>query len=74
MKAIQLTQVGGPDVLKYTDVPDPSPRDGQALIDVMAIGVNFTDVYTRSGLNPPTLPAIPGVEAASVVTQVGEGV
>jgi NADPH2:quinone reductase len=74
MKAIQFTQVGGPEVLKYTDVPDPSPGAGQALIDVRAIGVNFTDVYTRSGLNPPTLPAIIGQEAAGIVTQVGEGV
>ena len=74
MKAIQITQLGGPEVLKYADVPDPSPGAGQALIDIKAIGVNFTDVYTRSGLNPPTLPAIPGVEAAGVVTQVGEGV
>ena len=74
MKAIQLTQIGGPEVLKYTDVPDPSLGASQALIDVKAIGVNFMDVYTRSGLNPPTLPAIPGVEAAGVVAQVGEGV
>lgn len=74
MKAVQFTQFGGPEVMKYTDVPDPSPGTGQVLIDVKAIGVNFTDVYTRSGLNPPALPAIPGVEAAGIVTQVGEGV
>ncbi|MFH1560417.1 MAG: quinone oxidoreductase [Chloroflexota bacterium] len=74
MKAAQLTQVGGPEVLKYTDVPDPIPGAGQALIDVKAIGVNYTDVYFRSGPNLPAPPAIPGVEAAGVVTQVGEGV
>jgi NADPH2:quinone reductase len=74
MKAIQITQVGGPEVLKYTDVPDPRPGAGQALIDVKAIGVNYTDIYTRSGVNPPALPTIPGGEAAGVVIQVGEGV
>ena len=56
------------------DVPDPRPGAGQALIDVKAIGMNYTDVYTRSGLNAPALPATPGVEAAGVVSQVGEGV
>ena len=74
MKAVQISQTGGPEVLKYVDVPEPSPGTGQALIDVKAIGMNYTDVYTRSGLNPPALPAIPGVEAAGVVSQVGEGV
>ena len=74
MKVVQISQTGGPEVLKYVDVPDPSPGAGQALIDVTAIGMNYTDVYTRSGLNAPALPAIPGVEAAGVVSQVGEGV
>lgn len=74
MKAIQITQTGGPDVLEYTDVPDPSPGPGQALVDVTAIGVNYTDVYTRSGLNPPSLPTIPGVEAAGIVSQLGDDV
>ena len=74
MKAVQISQTGGPEVLSYVDVPDPSPGRGQALIDVMAIGVNYTDVYTRSGLNPPPLPVIPGIEAAGVVSQVGEDV
>ena len=74
MKAIQISQTGGPEVLQYVDVPDPQPGAGQALIDVKAIGVNYTDVYTRSGLNPPSLPAIPGAEAAGVVSQVGDGV
>lgn len=74
MKAIQVTQVGGPEVLKYTDVPDPRPGAGQALIDVKAIGVNYMDVGFRSGPNLPAPPAIPGGEAAGVVIQVGEGV
>ena len=75
MKAVQMAQTGGPEVLRYVDVPDPRPGPGQALVGVKAIGVNYTDVYTRSGLNPPaSLPAIPGVEAAGEVLEVGEGV
>ena len=74
MKAVQITETGGTDVLKYIDVPDPTPSAGQALIDVQAIGVNFTEVYTRKGMNPPALPSILGGEASGVVSQVGEGV
>ena len=74
MKAVQVAQTGGPEVLRYVDVPDPVPEAGQALVEIKAIGVNYTDVYTRSGMNPPTLPAIPGVEGAGVVAQVGSGV
>lgn len=75
MKAVQINRTGGPEVLEYIDVPDPSPGPGQALVDVTAIGVNYTDVYTRSGLNPPSsLPAIPGLEAVGIVSQLGDGV
>ena len=74
MKAIQITQFGGPEVLKYTDVAYPSPGPGQALVDIKASGVNYMDVYARSGLNAPSLPAIPGGEGAGVVAQVGEDV
>ena len=74
MKAVQITETGGPEVLKYIDVPDPTPAAGQALIDIQAIGVNFTDVYSRKGMNPPALPTILGGEAAGVVSQVGDGV
>ena len=74
MKAIRITETGGPEVLQYVDVPDPTPGAGQALVELKAIGVNYTDVYTRAGVNPPRLPAIPGVEGAGVVVEVGEGV
>ena len=76
MKAIRIHEAGGPEVLKYEDCPDPTPGPGQALIDVQAIGVNFTDVVTRrGGANPPTsFPMTPGMEAAGVVSAVGEGV
>jgi NADPH2:quinone reductase len=75
MKAIRIHEVGGPEVLKYEDCPDPTPGPGEALVDVQAIGVNFTDVNTRSGVNPPAIfPMTPGREAAGVVSAVGEGV
>jgi len=61
--------------MKHIDLPDPEPGVGQALVDIQAVGVNFTDVYGRAGVNPPaTLPWIPGVEGAGVVSAVGSGV
>ena len=75
MKAIRIHQVGGPEVLKLEDCPDPIPGRGEVLLDVKAVGVNFTDVHTRSGTNPaPSLPITPGREAAGVVAALGEGV
>ena len=75
MHAIQVHETGGPEVLKYEEVADPRPGPGQALIEVQAVGVNYTDTNSRSGANPPArLPWIPGVEAAGVVAELGEGV
>jgi len=74
MKAVQIMEYGGPEVMKYQDIPDLSPGDGQALIEMQAVGVNFTDTYSRSGANPPPLPWVVGVEGAGVVRQVGYGV
>ncbi len=75
MKAVRAHAIGGPDVLKYEEVPDPSPGPGEALIDVKSIGVNYTDVSSRKGTNPPpSLPWTPGREGAGVVAAVGEGV
>jgi NADPH2:quinone reductase len=75
VRAIQVHETGGPEVLKYEEVADPRPGPGQALIEVQAVGVNYTDTNSRSGVNPPArLPWIPGVEAAGVVAEVGEGV
>ena len=69
------TQVGGPEVLQFEDCPSPTPGRGEALIDIQAVGVNFADIYFRSGVFPPSsLPMIPGFEAAGVVSAVGEGV
>ena len=65
MKVIQIDEYGGPEVLKYREVADPAPGTGEALVDIQAVGVNFTDTYSRAGINPvPRLPWIIGVEAA----------
>ena len=75
MKAIRIHELGGPEVLQYEECPSQAPGHGQALIDIQAIGVNFADVSARRGGAgpPPTLPAIPGFEAAGVVSAVGDG-
>jgi NADPH2:quinone reductase len=75
MKAIRIHEFGGPEVLKYEDCPSPTPRPGQALITIKAIGVNFADVSARRGgaVPPPSLPTTPGFEAAGVVSAVGDG-
>ncbi len=67
MKAIQVEQTGGPEQLHYTDVPVPSPGPGQALVKVAATGVNFIDVYIRTGLYKAPLPVVPGMEGAGTV-------
>lgn len=69
MKAIRVTEFGGPQVLRYTDVPAPVPADGEALIAVKAIGVNYADITSRIGRYKPALPWIPGNEAAGVVLE-----
>ena len=74
MKAVQITEFGGPEVMKYQDLPDLSPNEGQALVQIEAGGVNYTDTYSRSGVNPTTLPWVVGVEGAGVVKQVGPNV
>ena len=75
MKAIRIHSLGGPEVLTWEDVPDPQPGEGQALVRVEASGVNFIDVYFRSGLyKGPALPFILGQEAAGTVAAVGPGV
>ena len=74
MKAIQITEYGGPEVMKYSEVSDPVAAQGEALVKIEAVGVNFTDIYSRAGINPPGLPWIVGVEGAGVITAVGAGV
>lgn len=74
MKAIRVHETGGPDVLRYEDVPDPIAQRGEMLVKIAAAGINFIDVYRRTGLYAVPLPFIPGTEAAGTVTAVGEGV
>lgn len=74
MKAIRIYETGGPEVLRYEDVPVPKLREGEALVHLKAIGVNFVDIYQRSGLYPNPLPFIPGSEGAGVVEDVVPGV
>jgi NADPH2:quinone reductase len=75
MKAIRIHQTGGPEVLRFEDVPDPQPQAGQALVRVEAAGVNFVDVYFRTGLyKGPPLPFVAGQEGAGTVAAVGDGV
>ena len=71
MKAIRVESHGGPEVLCLTDLPDPTPGEGQLLVRLEAAGVNFIDVYHRTGLYPNPLPLTLGLEGAGVVTGVG---
>ena len=72
--AIRIHQTGGPEVLRWEEVEVPSPGAGQATVRQEAVGLNFIDIYHRSGLYPLPLPSGLGVEGAGVVTAVGEGV
>lgn len=74
MKAIQVTQTGGPEVLTLAELPAPAPKTNEALVEIKASGINFIDVYLREGRYPSPLPFIAGQEAAGVVTEVGSGV
>lgn len=67
MKAISVETYGGPEVLRYVALPDPKPGQGQLRVRVEAAGVNFIDVYNRTGLYPGPLPLVPGQEGAGVV-------
>ncbi|HBY93117.1 MAG TPA: NADPH:quinone reductase [Chloroflexi bacterium] len=74
MKAIRVHSFGGPEVLSYEDVPVPEPGAGEARVKIEAAGVNFIDVYHRTGQYKGQPPITPGVEAAGVVDAVGPGV
>jgi NADPH2:quinone reductase len=75
MKALVADPIGGPENLKYLDIPTPEPKAGEALIRVAASGVNFIDIYFRTGLyKAPETPVLLGNEGAGEVTAVGPGV
>src|ERR1700744_688248 len=74
MKAIEVPENGGPEVLSYVERSQPSPGPGEVLIKAEAIGVNFIDTYFRSGSYPRELPFVLGPEVAGAVAAVGDGV
>ena len=74
MKAIRVKTLGGPEVLTLEDIPDPKPGPGEAVVKLEAAGLNFIDVYYRTGLYKAQLPITLGVEGGGVVTEVGPNV
>ena len=74
MKAIQVKQVGGPEMLEFVDLPVPQPKPDEVMIKVAAVGVNFIDVYFREGRYKAPLPFIAGQEGAGTVSAVGASV
>ena len=75
MKAIRVHTPGGPDAMKYDDAPEPAPKAGEAVVKIDAAGLNYIDVYQRSGAyKPPVLPFTLGLEAGGTVTALGDGV
>lgn len=74
MRAIQVSEHGGPEVLVAAELPEPTIGPDQVLVETQAIGVNFIDTYLRSGLYPAEVPYVPGAEATGVVTAVGSDV
>ena len=74
MHAIRVRATGGPEVLVWEEVPEPTPGPNELLIDVEAVGINFIEVYQRSGQYNMALPYTPGAEAAGRVRETGSGV
>ena len=74
MKAVRISQVGGPEVMQLVDVELDAPGEGQIQVSHTAVGLNYIDTYHRSGLYPVPLPSGIGLEAAGIVEAVGSGV
>lgn len=74
MKAIQVKQLGGPEVLQVTEIPDPQPKPNEAVVKIGAAGVNFIDAYQREGRYKVSLPFVIGQEGAGTITAVGSDV
>ena len=73
-RIVRVQRTGGPEVLEFGEVDVPPPAPGEVQLRHTALGLNFIDVYYRSGLYPAALPMTPGQEGAGVITAVGEGV
>ena len=76
MRAVVITAPGGPDVLRWSDVPDPEPGPGEVVLDVAASAVNRADLLQRQGHYPPPAdaPPWPGLECSGTVSMLGDGV
>lgn len=74
MKAIQVTRTGDASVLEYQDLPTPTPQADEACVRLYAAGLNFIDIYIRTGRYPRPLPHIPGMEGAGIVESIGSSV
>ncbi|MGB6744873.1 MAG: quinone oxidoreductase [Terracidiphilus sp.] len=74
MKAIQIRETGGPEVLELVELPIPQPGPGQVLMRVESTGLNFIEIYFRKGIYKAALPLTPGSEAAGTVEELGPGV
>jgi NADPH2:quinone reductase len=74
MKAVRIHTFGGPEVMQVEEVPTPSPQAGQVLVRLAAAGLNYIDVYQRSGLYPNPLPYTMGLEGSGIVAAVGPNV
>jgi len=74
VKAIRIHETGGPEVLRLEEVPDPQPGPGEAVVRLEAIGLNFIEVYQRTGLYRSPLPFTPGGEGAGRIVSVGRGI
>jgi NADPH2:quinone reductase len=74
MKAIRVNEYGGPEVLSYEDISVPEPESGEVRVKIEAAGVNYIDIYHRTGLYKSRLPFTPGMEGAGVVDATGPGV
>lgn len=74
MQAIRPKQTGGPEVLQLAEAPTPQPGPGEVLVRVQAVGVNFIDIYHRTGLYPLPLPLAIGLEGAGTVERIGNTV
>ncbi len=72
--AIQISETGGPEVLKLAELATPEPEPGQVVVEVGAAGVNYIDTYHRGGVYPMQLPFVPGLEGSGRVVAVGAGV
>jgi len=74
MKAIRIHEYGGPEVLRLEEIPLPEPGSGEVRVKIEVSGVNYIDIYHRTGLYPSKIPFSPGMEGAGVVDAVGDNV